>query len=107
MGRQLTDQELQLEVVLRHHLAVEGHLDDELLAAAHHQVAGVVGGGVVVGLVDLLTHVHALHRQSAARRSHCSESDPVLEQFELREVLGIHQEVGGRNLKALKKTLRK
>lgn len=59
----LTNQELELEVVGRQHRAVEGHSNDELLATAHHQVLDVVGGGVVVGFVDGLTHVNAVHRQ--------------------------------------------
>lgn len=60
---ELTDQELELEVVLRSHFAVEGHSNEELLAATDHQVFDVVGGGEVVRFVNLLTHVDAVHRQ--------------------------------------------
>ena len=61
---ELTNQELQLEVVSVGERPAEGDSDHELLAAAHHQVGGVVGGGVVVGFVLLLTHVDLLHHQT-------------------------------------------
>lgn len=57
----LTDQELQLKVIFLGQRAVEGHPDDELLTTSDHQALGVVGRGVVVWFVDLLTHVDALH----------------------------------------------
>lgn len=63
MRVKLTNQELELEVVGRRQRAVEGHSDDELLATAHHQVLHVVGGGVVFGFVDGLTHVNIVHHQ--------------------------------------------
>lgn len=64
MRSELTNHELELEVVVRGHPTYEGHSNEELQAATDHQVFRVVVGGVVDWFVIQLTHVDAVHRQS-------------------------------------------